>query len=310
MRQMAAVMESDLAMSASMLRRLADDAEEKGPISRLIGDHPDVEDPLYAIRALAGVRYLVLKGSAPSLAKHLQGLSENLGNPAYDECTWELFCDTLLGNPTEILSAMERPVQQHMPSRASTLLHGITLLNESKIRILEIGACAGLNLLLDQYRWFGSDWEWGDERSTVRMVANGPRPGDFTIVDRAGCDLAPRDAGNLDDATILRSFIPHERDIDQMELDDALSLAATSNLRVEKANAVEWLAARLSARERDPDVFTVVWHSLFWWYLSEREHANIENILFAASRHMRLARIAFEPSAWAKNPLLRIYVYS
>ncbi|MGW7047829.1 DUF2332 family protein [Streptomyces avermitilis] len=306
---MAAATVAHTPMSADVLTMLTDDIESHGLISRLIADHPDAAAPLFGLRALAGVRFLVLTGQAPELAGHLEHLMSNLDDPTYAKRTRALFRKSLLDHPDEIRAAMGRPVQQHVPRRAGLLLRGLGMLAAPKVRLLEIGACAGLNLALDRYHWFGPGWEWGDAQSQVRLATTGPCPGDFDIVDRAGCDLVPRDPADPNDAMILRSFIPHERDIEQLELDDAMALAARTGIRVEKSDAVQWLRNELSKPD-EAGVYTVVWHSLFWWYLSPREHSEIEDILSTAAERMRLARICYEPSAWAGTPRLQTVLYS
>ncbi|TRO55450.1 DUF2332 domain-containing protein [Streptomyces sp. IB201691-2A2] len=310
LRRMADAMSSDMPMSSSMLNHLIAEITAEGPVYRLLGNHPDAEEPLYFVRALAGVRLLVLTGQAPQLEAHLKGLTSNLGKPEYNELTWELFKQVLLSHPGEILAGMSRPVQQHHPRRAAALLQGLGMLGRERVRLLEIGACAGLNLLLDRYRWFGPDWEWGDAQSPVRLTASGPTPAPFTIVDRAGCDVDPRDPADPFDAMILRSFIPHERDVEQIELDDAIEVAAESRLRVDAANAVEWLKIQLETAKDQADVTTVVWHSQVWWYLTAQDHSDIDEILTATSRRHPIARIAYEPDRWASAPRLQLHIYS
>lgn len=310
LRRMANAMESDMPISAQMLTQLTDDIVTRGPIHQLIGEQPDANKPLYFLRALAGVRLLVLTGHAPQLADHLQNLTPNLHNADYGKRTWELFQQALLSHPAEILAAMNRPVQQHQPRRAGVLLKGLGMLRAQRVRLLEIGACAGLNLQLDRYHWFGPSWEWGDMQSPVRLATDGLAPTDFTIVDRAGCDLYPRDPSDPYDAMILRSFIPHEREIEQMELDDAIALAAKTGLHIERADAVEWLATQLAAAHCEQGVLTVVWHSLFWSYLTPDDHAAIDRILETAAQRGRLARVAFEPDNWSTAPRLQVHVYS
>ncbi|MFF5408437.1 DUF2332 domain-containing protein [Streptomyces misionensis] len=308
LRMMAEAMTPQMPMSADLLTMLTDDVESNGPISRLLADHPESGTPLFPMRALAGVKLLVLTGRAPELAHHLRGMMEHVGDPAYTARSRDLFRRALLDHPDDIRSALDRPVQQHQPGRSEYLLRGMTMLAAPKVRLLEIGACAGLNLMVDRYRWFGRGWEWGDAASPVRLAAGGPRPGDIEIVDRAGCDIEPRNAADPHDAAILRSFIPPEREVEELDLNNAIALAAESGIRVEKADAVEWLREQLS-HPGEPGVCTVIWHSLFWWYLGSEDQTAIEEILAEASERMQVARVCYEPHAWAGAMRLQVVTY-
>ncbi|MFI7142942.1 DUF2332 domain-containing protein [Streptomyces massasporeus] len=308
LRRMADVMRERLPMSSAVLHHLSDDLEQHGPVSRVVADHPDAGESLSALRILAGVRLLVLTGRASQLAEHLEELHSHLGDDTYNDRTWELFRDAVLDHSDDILAAMNRPVQQHHPERAGKLLRGLGMLGAPRIRLLELGACAGLNLLVDKYQWFGSTWTWGDETSPVRLAVDGPRPRDFTITERAGCDLDPRNPAREEDAMILRSFLPHEEDVAQMELDDAIALTARENVRVDRAEAVGWLRQALSS-PAGPGTVTVVWHSMFRGYLPSDEQKALQDTMDQASARMKLAHIEFEPSSWSKVPRLSVSTY-
>ncbi|MEU3521591.1 DUF2332 domain-containing protein [Streptomyces sp. NPDC006654] len=308
LRAMAEAMREQTPMSADVLTMLTDDLESNGPISHIMASHPEINTPLFHLRALAGVKLLILTGRAPELAEHLKGLTNHLGDPAYATRTRNLFRRALLNHPDEIRSALDRPIQQHQPGRAGHLLRGLTMLAAPRVRLLELGACAGLNLMVDRYRWFGHGWEWGDATSPVRLATSGLKPGNFEIIHRAGCDIAPRDVADPQDAAILRSFIPPEREVEELELEDAMALVAGSGIRIEKADAVRWLREQLS-RPVAVGTCTVVWHSLFWWYLSPEDQAAIEEILVSASRRMEVARICYEPYAWGAATRLQVITY-
>lgn len=309
LRRMAISMSATMPMSAHMLEQIIADIENSGPIASMIAEHPDRDDPLFCLRVLAGVSYLHVSGRAPQLSAHLAQLTTRQGEPAYNAQAWALFREALLGHPDIVRAAMNRPVQQHQPERAGVLLQGLALINASQVRLLELGACAGVNLLIDHYRWIGEGWEWGDSSSSLRLPAHGKPPGDFTIVERAGCDLSPRDPANAHDVAILRSFIPYERPLERRRLDAALRLAAVHKPHVDKSDAVEWLERRL-ANAGDPTVTTVVWHSLFWGYLPPTTQSALEEVMTAAGRRIPLVRVSYEPHEWLTPPRLQLTNYS
>ncbi|MFJ3671082.1 DUF2332 domain-containing protein [Streptomyces sp. NPDC090106] len=306
---MAAAMADHMPVSRGLLDVLLDDISRGGPVSELIGDHPDATTPLFGLRVLAGVKLLVLTGQAPELGSNLENFMSGQTDTHYVERMQHIFRETVLAHPKEIREALDRPVQQHLPNRAGFLLRGLGMLGAKKIRLLELGACAGLTLIPDRYLWFGWDWQWGDEKSSVRISADGPRPGHFDIVERAGCDVSPRDPCIERDKQILRSFIPPEREIDQLELDEALILAAQSPVRVDKATASEWLRKELP-RKTEHGTYTVVWHSFFQGYLNSEQRAELTAIMTAAAQHMPLAQISYEPDEWGSAPHLQVTIHS
>jgi len=307
LRRFAQGMAPSASRSASILANLADDIEADGPIGRILLDHPAADSPLFALRALAGVNQLVLAGDAPELARRLSAPAT--ADPGEDHARiWASTRSTILTHTDRIWASLDRPVQQHQPDRAAQLLRGLSMLKAPRVRLLELGACAGLNLVLDRYHWAGPGWTWGDPRSPVRLPGVGPAPGDVTIVERGGCDLDPRDPADPRDALILRSFLAPEHDAARRQLDGAIGLAARAGVAVERASATEWLRGQL-AKPSEPDVYTVVWHSLFWLYLDEAEQSEIESVLTHAAQSRPVARVAFEPLYWVGPVRLQVTVY-
>lgn len=299
-------------VSARILSELASELDKGGPVADLLCSHSAVHSPLFGVQALAGVRLLMLSGRAPELTErftsaHAAAMAGESDSAAL--LTWLAARSAIIENPGEILAALDRTVQQHQPKTAGFLLRGLTMIGAPKVRLLELGACAGLNLILDHYRWFGLGWEWGDKDSPVRLAAAGPQPPNLRIVDRAGCDLQPRDPADPKHAMILQSFIPPEHDALRWDLDDAIELAARVGVKVARSPAGRWLRENLVPPE-DRTTYTVVWHSSFWAYLTEDERHEIETTLTAAAGSMPLARVAYESTDFRSNPRLTVTLYS
>jgi hypothetical protein len=308
MRALAGSYSANSPVTGILISALADDLDRGGPMHDLVSGHPEAGSPFFLVRLLAGVRWLMLTGRAVEMVAFLKAAESRAPQADDAERLWALASQAVRAHPREIAEALDRPVQQHMPGRAAALLGGLSMIGAPEVRLLELGACAGLNLLVDKYLWFGADWQWGDPDSPVRLAVKGRPPREFTIVERAGCDLAPLDPSDEDDVNIIRSFVPPDATTDLLALDDALAVAARSDVRVQRADAVEWLSAKLAA-PHSRSVHTVVWHSMFWGYLSADAQERVEQALSAASARGPVARIAFEPRAWHESPRLQVTVY-
>ncbi|MGW4082568.1 DUF2332 family protein [Streptomyces sp. NPDC004822] len=309
LRAMAAGVVEHAPMSSVLCEKLADDIERSGQVWNLLKDHPESGQPFFGVKVISAVRWLSLSGLAPELDSHLRDLIAGIGDRRYMARMWQLSSRALLDNPHHTRSALDRPVQQHQPSSAGHLLSALAMLGASKVRLLEIGACAGLNLLVDRYHWFGRGWDWGDSASPVRLVAPGRSPRDLAIVERAGCDLAPRDASDPMDRLILHSFLLPEWDIERLDLDDALDLASKEDLRIDRGKAAEWLADELSRPPRDGGACTVIWHSRYTCCLTSQQDAAIEQILSEAGTRMPVARAGLKPTDWLLPPRVELTVY-
>jgi len=288
--------------SSALLAGLADELRSGGSICDLLLNHPAAKAPLFGLRALAGVNQLVLSGQVPRLAALIESTAR-VGE------VWAAAREVVLTYPDHILAALDRPVQRQLPTRAAELLRGLAVIGAPRIRLLEIGACAGLNLFLDRYHWRGADWQWGDPHSGVRLPGKGPFPGRIEVVDRRGCDLNPLDPADPADGLVLRSFVPAEHTTERAQLDQALRIAAQAGVAIERMGAAPWLRDRLRDGV-DATVTTVVWHSLVWHHLDPAEQSAAERLLDEAAAGMPVFRVGFEPANQAANPTLGVTRYS
>jgi hypothetical protein len=309
-RALAAQLAPRAPLSADLLRRVVREVEAGSPLGELLSAHPDASAPLFIGRALAGVNYLLLTGQAPALEEHVREYLSRHRDPGFPDQTWELWQEAAMSHPGALRAALGRPVQQHHPRRAGMLVRGLAMLAQPAVRLLELGACAGLTLIPDAYCWIGDNGTWGDPDSPVRLAApRGPLPSGVRIVERAGCDLQPRRAAHGGDVLVLLSFHPEELEAERVELADALALAAARDIRIDQADAVGWLTAMLE--DRGPaGVCTVVWHSYFRGFLSPAGQEALEEVMCRAARRMPLALISLEPPDLTSPAQLTVRLYS
>ena len=280
-----------------LMRAMADDWEAGGPVRSIcVGWEDAPEGAVVQLRLLAGVFRLVLTGRAPALVPFYP----SLGGTEPPSTAWPAVRRVLTDHVDELRDALNTAPQTNEVGRSTALLVGIfeavRLSGRSRIRLLEPGASAGLNLLVDRFRFIAAGWQFGPTSSPLVLrggVQGDVRPRPFTILDRRGCDLAPVDASTSEGQVRLRSFVwpfhveRHER------LTAALAIAAEHPVKVDTASASEWLRAQLSG-PTERDVLTVVWHSITRLYWPPEEIAAVDDVIRAARERHTIAHVAME----------------
>lgn len=282
-----------------LLDRAVADLEAEGPTFRLIPGWPGepIEDAV-ALRLMAGVHRLVLTGGAPDLAGHYPTAG---GIPVWPGCG-EAFLSVVAEHPEALARSMRLAPQTNEIGRSATLLGGLLevgRMTHRPLRLLELGASAGLNLLFDRYRYELGGGTWGDPANPVviRSQWRGSPPvtaGRLTIASRAGCDPHPVRLDRAADVASLRSYVWGDQTDRLADLDRAITLARADPPVVEAAPAEVWLPDRLA--ETTPGVTTVVWHSVLIQYLPAASRHRLLGIVRGAGS----AATADAPLAWLR----------
>lgn len=288
-------------LTASILDGAADDLAAGGPTAALLG--PLEDDPagsVPSLRLAGALHRLVLERRAPALAVHYPSVGGTPGE------VWPVAREVIGSQLDALRELVARPVQTNEVGRCSGLLGGLLHVARETglpVRLLELGASGGLNLLVDRYAHeVGDAAVLGDATSPVRLVAAWqgnlpPYDVKLEIVERKGCDRSPLDPASSADRLTLTSYVWADQ-VDRFErLRAALRVAATHPLRVERLTAAQFLERELAAPQ--PGVVTVVWHSVVWQYLDAQERARVTALLDAAggraTRQAPLAHLALEP---------------
>jgi hypothetical protein len=299
-----------------LLRRCAEDIEQGGPLARLLDgwEGKPVPDAL-PMRLCGAVHRLVLDGAAPALAAHYPTVG---GSPRWPEA-WSAFRELLVTHAALIRPELDRQVQTNEVRRSAALLGGfltVAATSDAPLRLLEIGCSAGLNLRWDRYRYellacapqtppaddaaVVHRWGADDASMTVRTGWHGPTTalaGAAPVATRAGCDLAPIDVADPDQARRLESFIWADQPQRLAQLRAAIDAARRDPPRIERRSAADWLDAQLAAPTAG--LATVVFHSVMWWYLSEPERERVTALIEAAGARATAAA----PLAWLRFDL-------
>ena len=289
----------------SLLFAFADDWDAGGVVADICRDWEQAPtSAVVQLRLLAGLQRLVLAGRAPELVRYYP----NLGGDASPDGAWPDFEPVLRAHLAELRAALEVAPQTNEPGRAVPLLVGlfdaVSRSGLASVRLLEVGASAGLNLLVDRFYVAGADWSYGPADSPLRLtdaVVGVVSPAQFSVVTRRGCDLAPIDATSAEGRLRLTSFVwPH--DLHRFErLRAALAVAADCPVTIDQAPAADWLADQLG-RPPERSVLTVVWHSITRQYWPAPEVARVDALLAEAGERMPIAHIAMESPVLPGDP--------
>lgn len=249
------------------------------------------------LRFLAGVHLAVLRGDEPVLAAHYPSAG---GTPGRD--LGPCFLEAVQRHRADVVDRLTWGVQTNEVGRSTALVGGFAEAARAglPLRILEIGASAGLNLQFDRYRYRTGSRATGPTDSPV--VFDEPWIGDgrpdltrtTPVLERRGCDLEPIDPNDPAGRLRLRSLVWPDQPERRRRLDAAISVAAAHPVAVERADACDWLAERLAAAS--PGRMTVVFHSIVLQYLAPAVRSELLGVLTDAGRRAT----ADAPLAWLR----------
>lgn len=254
-----------------------------------------------ALRFAGALHRLVLERRAPVLALHYP----SVGGTAPVTQVWGPAREAVAEHQDTLRDLVRRPVQTNEVGRAAVLLGGlqhVVAATGLPVRLLEVGASAGLNLRVDAFAYEVGDRVLGDPDSPVRLVQpwQGPLPPDVPVrvADRLGCDPAPLDPNSTEDRLTLTSYVWADQAERFERLRSALRVAAGHPAVVEPIPASAFLARELA--EPAPGVVTVVWHSIVRQYMSPTERRDVDAVLTWAGGRAEagapLAHLALEPA--------------
>ncbi|HYC02754.1 MAG TPA: DUF2332 family protein [Azospirillaceae bacterium] len=267
----------------------------------LLGDWPgDPKADALALRFAGALHALVLSGSAPALAACYPPHAADI------EALWAAVGDALAAHPEHMRAWLASPPQTNEARRSAVLLGGfleVAHLTGRPLRLLEIGASAGLNLMGDRFRYRLTDTLFGDIGSSVEVATDwlGPSPrmdAPLRVVSRQGCDIRPIDLEDAEQRLRLRAYVWADQSERMAMLAGAMDLARAAGVRVNRADAADWVDARLA---EETDAATVLYHSLVWQYLPAATQARItaamEEAGARATKERPLAWLSFELQA-------------
>jgi len=292
----------------SALRVLLSDPEA-GPFVARIREWAGV--PLadgLPLRAAGALHGLYLSGEAPELAPIYRG------EPADDIA---LVKAAAVRHAEALQPWLDGPPQTNEAGRSSGFVAAMLWLAEqglpARFAPLEIGSSAGINLMIERYRWNLGGVEVGADDPVMRFQPEwrGPPPPAHAIriAVPQGCDVAPLDLTAPAQALRLKAFIWPEHTERFARLEAAIAAAKEQPPRLVKMRAADFVESRL-ARPQEEGTTRVLVHSIVWQYLPDEEKQRITEAMEAAGANATperpLAWIALEADRVAMGHALRV----
>ncbi len=264
-------------MYAELLDRVADDVEAGGVCADVLHGHEDDPGPSgLALRLAGSVHRLVLERRAGELATFYP----SVGGSWDVDGGWPAFRRLLEEQPEAVREWLDRAPQTNEVGRASALYGGLLHLPDElrlPVRLFEMGASGGLNLLADRFCYVDeSGTIHGDPTSGVRL--EGAWRGrdlrawpDLAFTERSGCDVKPVDARSTEGRLALTAYVWPDQQARHERLRGALALAGQHDYEVRRQGAADFVAGI----ELLDGATTVLWHSVMWQYVPAAEQAAV-----------------------------------
>jgi hypothetical protein len=295
-----------------LLARAAEDLLAGGPVADILAGHLDTRPAsVLALRMLGGAHALALTGQAPELAAWYPSAGGHIDTMPGSPRAWAALRRTLAEQPDAVRPWLDSPPQTNEVGRAAALIGGllnITAQQGLPVRLVEVGASAGLNLRADLFCVRGDSGSYGDPRSPVVLSHGwqGAAPPDrrIEVIERTGGDLVPIDPASPQGQLTLTAYVWPDQADRLARLRGALAVAerVPADLRAESATAT------MGRTELVPGTWTVLWHSIFRQYLDEAQRAELADgvaaLGAAATPQARFAYLYLEQSRAGGCPVM------
>jgi hypothetical protein len=248
------------------------------------------------LRVAGGLHWLHLAGVEPRLAPIYA--SAVTDQAAVDE----IVVAVALDRDATLVPWLDHPPQTNEAGRSSSIVAGLLWLSRQfgpRFEMNEIGASAGVNTMIERYRYDLGGIAIGPADSAMRLKPawRGPPPpaGEVEIVSIRGCDVAPVDLSDPAAALRLKAYVWPDAPERMARIDAAARLAAQKPPLLERMDAGEFVDERLAAAQAK-GVVRVLYHSVMWQYLPDATRRRIT----AAMEHAGSNATAERRLAWVR----------
>ena len=307
----------DAPFTANILEAIRDNLARGGSLAPLVVPWPgDLRTDALQLRVAGALHFMVLIGRAPGLARFYPPH----GRDVFDrEAVAREIETAVAGNLELVRDTISRPPQTNEVGRSAVLMPGysdIARRTGLPLRVLELGASAGLNMQWDRYAYRYGERFVGSPAAPLTIAAEwrGPWSGVSElprVAERRGCDRSPIDLTHANAGERLISYVWPEQAERLTRLAGAIGLARLEKPKVDNEDAGVWLDRHLATPA--PRVATVVAHTIVWQYFSKETAARAKAALVAAGERATsdapLAWLSLEQYAVDQWPELRLTLW-
>jgi hypothetical protein len=276
------------ALLCRVLGRTLDDGTAVGRrVLGWAGDPGSGADAL-ALRLCGGLHGLVRAGAAPGLAALYPP------NPPPDEAVLAAALAPVLARD-DLLPWLDSAPQTNEVGRSAVLMAGLLVAAEAlgrPLQLLELGASAGLNLILDRYRFDLGGRAAGDPSSPLRLAPEwkGPAPPEarVAVAGRRGVDLRPPG-----DPRRLLAYVWPDQERRLAQAEKAIALLAADPPEIESGDAADWIERAL-AEPAPAGTARLVMHSVAYQYFPAETQARVTAAIEAAGMRAPLGWLRME----------------
>lgn len=262
------------------------------------------------LRVAGGLHWLFLSGEDRRLEPVYAGLLTD--QSAIDA----IVADMAVKFDARLMPWLDGPPQTNEAGRSASIMVGLLWLSQRlgpKFELNEIGASAGINTMMGRYFFDLGGVTVGPSLSRMKIVpewrGSPPPAGEVQITDARGCDRAPVDLADPEQALRLKAYVWPEAAERMARLDVAIAMVRRAPPDLVKMDAAEFVRQRL-AQSQEQGVTRVLFHSIVWQYLPDTTQQAITDAMEAAggdaTPEMPLAWVALETNRQTFKHELRV----
>ncbi|WP_033075366.1 DUF2332 domain-containing protein [Sphingopyxis sp. MWB1] len=262
--------------------------------ARRIADWPGapLADAL-PLRAAGGLHALYLGGIAPDLAP-IYADADGVNDAA-------IIAGIVRHHEPLLLPWLDGPPQTNEAGRSASFIAAMLWLAEeglpASFQCLEIGSSAGINLMIDRYHYDLAGVQVGPNPGAMAFApewqGHHPPQHPIAFAGLKGCDVAPVDLTDPEQALRLKAYIWPEHHIRFARMEAAIAAATAAPPEIVRANAADFIEGEL-AKPQEAGTTRLLMHSIVWQYVPADQQARVTAAMQAAGTRATAER----PLAW------------